>query len=397
MREDLLHTPDGVRDIYNGECQRKLIICDKLHQVQCKYGYHDIQTPTFEFFDIFSREIGTIPSKDLYKFFDKEGNTLVLRPDFTPAIARSAAKYYVDEDMPIRLCYSGNTFVNHTDYKGRLKEITQCGAELMGDSSIAADAEILAMVVDSLKTCGLLEFQISVGHAQFFAGLIQAAGISEDDEQQLRELISNKNFFGVEELVETLGLNDNLKALFGLLGSFRSDLEELALAKKYAADYPQILVAIEELEKLNMFLEMYGIEKYISFELGIISDYQYYTGIIFAGYTFGTGEPVVKGGRYDKLLHYFGKDAAAIGFAIGVDQLLAALTRQKIAIDIPNNSTLLVFSENSSAAAIQKAKELRRQGMMVETVLWDAAKTRADYEAYAKKNQIRMVEFIDGE
>lgn len=397
MRDDLLHTPDGVRDIYNGECQKKLVVCDRLHQVQSKYGYHDIQTPTFEFFDIFSREIGTTPSKDLYKFFDKEGNTLVLRPDFTPSIARSAAKYYVDEDMPIRLCYMGSTFVNYTDYKGRLKETTQCGAELMGDASIAADAEILAMVVESLKSCGLREFQISVGHAQFFAGLVEAAGIGEEDEQQLRELISNKNFFGVEELVETLNLNDDLKALFGLLGSFRSDMEELKNAKAYAAGYPKILEAIQELEQLNSFLGIYGIEKYISFELGIISDYHYYTGIIFAGYTFGTGEPVVKGGRYDKLLRYFGKDVPAIGFAIVVDQLLAALSRQKIEIDTPHNSAMIVFSKDNSAQAIRKAMALRMQGMMVETVLWDSSKTREDYVAYAQKNQIHRVEFIDGE
>ena len=112
MKNAMLHTPDGVRDIYNGECKAKLFLQDRLHKVLLKYGYHDIQTPTFEFFNIFSSQIGTTPSKDLYKFFDKEGNTLVLRPDFTPSVARSAAKYYMDEDMPVKLCYMGNTFIN---------------------------------------------------------------------------------------------------------------------------------------------------------------------------------------------------------------------------------------------------------------------------------------------
>ena len=180
MKNQLLHTPDGVRDIYNGECRKKLILQDKLHHVLMKYGYKDIQTPTFEFFNIFGQEIGTTPSKDLYKFFDKEGNTLVLRPDFTPSVARSAAKYYVDEEMPVKLCYMGNTFINSSDYQGRLKETTQCGAELIGDNSVASDAEILAMVVDSLRDSGLKNFQISVGHAQFFKGLVTAAGINED-------------------------------------------------------------------------------------------------------------------------------------------------------------------------------------------------------------------------
>ena len=234
MKKQLLHTPDGVRDIYNGECRQKIAVQERLRAVQLSYGYHDIQTPSFEFFSIFSQEIGTTPSKDLYKFFDKEGNTLVLRPDFTPSIARSAAKYYTEADMPVKLCYMGNTFINSSDYQGRLKETTQCGVELIGDSSVAADAEILSMVVESLKAVGLREFQISVGHARFFQGLIEAAGLKEEEEEELRILISNKNFLGVEEFIKPLQLEKNLKKLFLLLGSFDASAEDLVYAKEYA-------------------------------------------------------------------------------------------------------------------------------------------------------------------
>ncbi len=394
MKDELLHTPDGVRDIYNGECQKKIYIQDKLHQVLLKYGYHDIQTPTFEFFNIFSREIGTTPSKDLYKFFDKEGNTLVLRPDFTPSIARSAVKYYLEEDMPVKLCYLGNTYVNYTDYKGRLKETTQCGAELIGDATISADAEILAMTVESLKAAGLHDFQISVGHAQFFLGLLHAAMMNEEEEAQLRELLHNKNFFGVEEFADTLHLSEDLRVLFGLLASFDSSDEALFEAREKANNYPEISDAIEQLIELRNYLKFYGIEKYISYELGIISDHQYYTGIIFSGYTFGTGEAIVKGGRYDKLLGYFGKNAPAIGFGIIVDQLLLALSRQKIEIDLPNNFALLVFEKEHAAEAIRKAQILRTQGTMVQTVLFDDTKTKEDYFNYAAKNHISRVEFL---
>ena len=146
MKKQLLHTPEGVRDIYNEECEKKLLLQSDLLGILKGYGYHPIQTPTFEFFDIFGKEIGTTPSKELYKFFDREGNTLVLRPDMTPSIARAAAKYFMDEDMPIRLCYMGNTFINNSSYQGRLKESTQLGAELIGDSTVDADAEILSMI-----------------------------------------------------------------------------------------------------------------------------------------------------------------------------------------------------------------------------------------------------------
>jgi ATP phosphoribosyltransferase regulatory subunit len=397
MTDQMLHTPDGVRDIYNGECKQKLLLQDRLHAVLTKYGYRDIQTPTFEFFNIFSKEIGTTPSKDLYKFFDKDGNTLVLRPDFTPSVARSAAKYYAEDDMPVKLCYMGNTFINSSSYQGRLKETTQCGVELIGDGSVCADAEILAMVVDSLHASGLKEFQISVGHARFFRGLIEAAGLGEEAEEELRELLNNKNFFGVEEFVETLNLDANLKKLFTMLGSFETQVEELAESKDLAADYPVILSAITDLEKLGEYLKLYGIEKYISFELGIISKYHYYTGIIFAGYTFGTGEPIVKGGRYDKLLTYFGKKAPSIGFGIVVDQLMAALSRQKIQLAVEDHTTLLVFTEEKIQQAITRAQKLRADGNDVTMIPFAPAHTREDYENYAQKNHISNVEFMDGE
>ena len=394
MKRQLLHTPEGVRDIYNDECEKKLILQDDLLKVQKQYGYHPIQTPTFEFFDTFGREIGTTPSKDLYKFFDREGNTLVLRPDITPSIARCAAMYFSEENMPIRLCYMGNTFLNNSSYQGRLKESTQLGAELLGDSTVDADAEIIAMVIDCLKKAGLKEFQLSVGHAEFFRGLTDAAGLNEEQEEELHDLISNKNYFGVTEFAETLNLNDNLKALFGMLGNLYTGADELQSAKKYAAAYPRILTAIERLEELHQVLKIYGIDKYVSVELGIVSNYQYYTGIIFAGYTFGSGEPIVKGGRYDELLTYFGKESASIGFAIVIDQLMAALSRQKIEIPVQYQNELIIYDAKMRSEAIKKAVELRADGGNVELMARDISKTEEDYRTYAKQNHFVNVTFM---
>lgn len=289
----------------------------------------------------------------------------------------------------------GNTFINSNAYQGRLKETTQCGAELIGDGTVAADAEILAMVVESLLSSGLKEFQISVGHAQFFRGLAEAAGLDEEQQQELRELLANKNYFGVEEMVEGMHLNDTLKKLFSLLGSFETQVEELAEAKSLASDYPNILSAITDLEKLGSFLRLYGIEKYVSFELGIISNYHYYTGIIFAGYTFGTGEPVVKGGRYDRLLTYFGRKAPAIGFAIVVDQLLSALSRQKITLPSEEKNQMIVYAESKIAEAVEKAKELRAQGISVSLIQMQEGRSKDDYLSYAMKDHVSKVEFIE--
>lgn len=397
MKNQLLHTPEGVRDIYNEECEKKLELQDRLHKALKRHGYHSIQTPTFEFFDIFGKEVGTIPSNELYKFFDREGNTLVLRPDITPSIARSAAKYFMDEDMPIRLSYMGNTFINNHSYQGRLKESTQLGAELIGDDTVDGDAEMIAMAIDALKSSGLKDFQISVGHVEFFRGLMESAGLSEEQEEVIRELIANKNFFGVEEEISDCSMNQNLKELFGMLGTIYDNAASFEEAKTYAADYPKVYKAIRRLEDLDAVLKVYDVDKYVTYEFGMLSSYHYYTGVIFAGYTYGSGEPIVKGGRYDKLLTYFGKDAASIGFAIVVDQLMAAISRQKIEITVKHDNQLIVYKPEYRREAVKKAIALRAKDCNVELIVWAMDKSKADYEAYALRNQIAELTFMDGE
>ena len=381
----LLHTPEGVRDIYNQECAKKMVLQESLQKLLEQYGYAAIETPTFEFFDIFGQEIGTIPSKDLYKFFDREGNTLVLRPDITPSIARAVTKYFSDEDMPIRLWYQGNIFINNSSFQGRLKESTQFGAELIGEDSVDSDAEIISLVVNVLKAAGLKEFQVSIGHVDFLKGLTEAAGLDEETVEELLQLIANKNFFGVEELVEPLPMEEPLKKLFQSLGDIYDSGEELQSAARLAAPYPRIAGAINRLRELYELLACYQVESYVSLEFGMNSSYRYYTGIIFAGYTFGSGEPIVKGGRYDDLLPYFGKNAPSIGFAVTVDQLLAALSRQKIEIPLQKKCRLVVYEASGRREAIAWARERRLAGEKLLLLPWQEGKTGEDYRAYAAR------------
>lgn len=214
MNQNLLHTPEGVRDIYGKEYAGKLKLEELIHGKLKSFGYQDIQTPSFEFFDVFSREIGTTPSKELYKFFDKEGNTLVLRPDFTPSMARCAAKYFMEETFPIRFCYSGNTFTNISSLQGKLCEVTQMGAELIGDGSVEADAEMIAMLIGCLKNAGLLQFQVTIGQADYFRGLCEAAGLTKETELALRENVSGKNIFGVEDILKQQHIAEEYREAF---------------------------------------------------------------------------------------------------------------------------------------------------------------------------------------
>ena len=195
----LLHTPDGVRDLYGEELKEKQKLKANINRTISLYGYESIDTPAFEFFDVFSKDIGTIPSKDLYKFFDKEGNTLVLRPDFTPSVARCAAKYFADETLPLRFCYEGNTYINTSELQGKLKETTQIGFELINDSSIYADVESLIIVIESLLNAGLKEFQVSIGESNYFKGICEEAKIDEETQKTMEnEMMMQANQFGTE-------------------------------------------------------------------------------------------------------------------------------------------------------------------------------------------------------
>ncbi len=371
MQNKRLHTPEGVRDIYNDECEKKHYILDRMRQVIQSYGYRFIETPTFEFFDIFGQEVGTTPSKDLYKFFDREGNTLVLRPDMTPSIARAASKYFPIETEPVRLCYEGNVFINNNSYQGRLKESTQLGVEFIGENSVDADGEIIALVVNNLKAAGLEQFQISIGHANLFRELMKAADFDEEAEETLRDLILNKNFFGVDEFLERHQVKEDLRSLFSMLGKMYASPKEWAGMKEIALRFPGVSDALSYLQELYELLEVYDVTKYVSFELGLISSYSYYTGILFSGYTFGSGEPIVKGGRYDGLLSYFGKEAPAIGFALMVDQLLLALERQKIAIPAGQEAEIILYTPQQRKIATTTAEELRNAGKFVRLHLMD--------------------------
>lgn len=358
------HTPEGVRDIYNNECRQKLKLQEKLHRVFRKYGYEDIITPTFEYFEIFSREVGTIPSRDLYKFFDREGNTLVLRPDITPSVSRACATYFSPDKEPLSLCYTGNTFINTSGYRGQLKENTQMGVERIGDGSADADAELLAMTAECLIAAGLTEFQISIGQVDYFNSLLKEAGLDEEAQERLRTLISQRNPFGVEEFVEEQKLSPEIAGAFIEIPQMFGSVEILKKARTLT-DNPSALEAVSRLEEIYEILKLYGYEKYVTFDFSMLSKYEYYTGIIFQAYTYGTGEPLVKGGRYDKLLKHFGKDAPSIGFAIVVDSLLLALSRQKIVLDESEACEILYYTPEQRAEAVKKAQSLRSQGKSV--------------------------------
>ena len=405
----LLHTPEGVRDIINVQCGRKHALQNRILKIFHQYGYHDIQTPMFEYFDVFRKEIGTVPSRDLYKLFDKEGNTLALRPDITPSVARAAATLFADEELSIRLCYTGNTFINHSSYQGRLREVTQMGVELIGDDAVEADAEMLALVIESLLSVGLKEFQLSVGNVDFFSSLIADANLDEDARERVTSLINNRNYFGVEDYLDKIRVKRSSREAFASLNGLVGGLEVLKEAKEVALSSSGVM-AVKRLEKIYDVLKLYGMEQYITFDLSMTGGtYGYYTGIIFRGYTFGTGDAIVKGGRYDRLLEKFGKESPSIGFAIVVDELMNAMNRQKLRSFYARKNTMILYEDGKTGEAVSLAKDLRNKGKYVELLKKDKKRILEEYMEYGKRyyagsliyirenGEITMINLVNGE
>ena len=364
MNKVLLHTPDGVRDIYGKECSDRKIIAGKIHDKMNSFGYEDIDTPTFEFFDVFAEEINTSDAKQLYKFFDKEGNTLVLRPDFTPSIARCASKVMLENGNPIRVCYEGNAFLNTSNLQGKLKENYNIGVELMNDSSVYADAEIIALLIETIKSSGLKEFQVSIGDADYYKGICEEAGISEETEEEIREQIIDKNYFAAENIMSGKGVPEKYKSLIVNVAEFIGSDEALDKAMKQVANN-RSLNAVKRLKELYKVLTFYGVEKYVSFDLGILSKFNYYTGVIFSAYTYGVGDAIAKGGRYDNLLGKYGNDAPSIGFSIVLDDLMSALYRQNIELEHESEPEVIIYNKDNFENALKEASALRKSGKKV--------------------------------
>lgn len=392
----LIHTPEGVRDSYNGECRKMLAVQDKILKSLYLYGYEHIQTPTFEYFDIFIKDRGSVSDREMFKFFDRDNSTLALRPDMTPAVARCVAKYFADDTMPLRLCYLERTFKNNSSYQGRLKERTETGAELIGDDSADADAEMIAMVIDSLKVAGLKEFQVELGQVAFYRSLLEEAGLDETTEEELSRLIENKNHFGVEELLKNQPMDQRLKTLFLKLPEFFGSLDRITQARKLTGN-PGALAAIERLEQVHGILESYGLADYVSYDLGMLSKYQYYTGIIYKAYTYGTGDYIVTGGRYDKLLVQFGKDTPAVGFVIVVDQLMAALSRQQIDTPVTLVNTVILYEDSARDSAIRLGKYFREKGIAVQSMKRQHGVSLDAYRDMALKREMRNLLYLKGD
>jgi ATP phosphoribosyltransferase regulatory subunit len=328
-------------------------------------------------------EPGADQDDELYKFFDRDGKILALRPEFTMPIARMAAGWRQTLDLPYRFCYAGEVYRNKALH---YREFSQVGAELVGAGSYLADAEILALTVEIMKALGLSSFRLSLGHNGILHGLVQEFAISPALQGELEDGLARKDIVKLEKIISENNLPDKAARLLLALPSLTGGEEVLDKLGEWR-DLQPLNRAVETLRTIYRYLEEFGVQKYVSLDLGILKGFSYYTGALFEGYLPGVGMPVVDGGRYDGLYGDFGFPQTATGFAMH----LGLIVEQLEEFDI-ESADVLVYGP-SPLKVIKRCRELRRAGKKVEMALDFMAEARAKELAAAR--HIGSIEQID--
>ncbi|MCD8048879.1 MAG: ATP phosphoribosyltransferase regulatory subunit [Clostridia bacterium] len=393
---NILKSPAGVGDIYGADCVLKTRIEERLCRTFESFGYSEIQTPSFEYMDVFEGDM-SIPSDEAIKFIDSNGRVLALRPDITTSISRAVAAHFAEAPLPLRLWYVGSVYRGGESYKSAKKrEFTQAGVELIGVNTPEADAEVIALTINSLLSSGLKEFQIELSHSDFLRGIVEECGFSAEDEETLRELLDKKFSFGVEEFCASHGVSGETLRLLSELPSSFGDGEDVLYKYRKTSLNAVSRNALNELEKVFAILKSYSLEQYITIDLGQVRSFPYYTGVIFRGLTAQAPFPICGGGRYDTLCRRFSLDLPATGVAVWVDRLADALLRSSLAGDISSSPDAIVFyPPNLRAEAYEKASLLRSEGK--KTVLDVCHKTREEAILSAKERNIDEIYFVEAD
>ena len=315
-----INTPEGTRDRLFAECQERRRVQSRLTKLFRQRGYLEVCTPDTEFYDLFALSGSAIPQERMIKVWDPSGKICVMRPDSTTPIARVAATKLCSVPLPQRLYYNQTVYRDNPAHNGGSREIPQCGVELIGAKGMKADLEIIATAIDALRSCGAPGFHVELGHVGFFRSLADSLGLEEELQEEMRALVEEKNFAALKAFLEPYNGHPACRALRQLSRLF-GGVEVLEESRRLAGDTP----AADYLEELYSQLTAAGYGPYVRFDLGMVHQIDYYTGVVFRGYVEGAGEAVLSGGRYDHLVEVFGREAQATGFAVDVDAVAGTL------------------------------------------------------------------------
>ncbi len=231
---------------------------------------------------------------------------------------------------PLKLCYTANIFRVNEKLNGKLGEITQSGIEIIGTKGIKSDVDSIVTAINALLSLGIKNFKIELGEAGFFQALTENMRIKEENLKELKQIIRNKNYMALKKFLDEISwkyskrdfkIIENLPKLFG-------GIETIEKAKILTKN-EKALKSLDDIYKIYKSIEDIGLGAYISIDLGMVQNIDYYTGIIFKAYVEEIGDSILSGGRYDNLIQHFGMELPATGFAINVDDVIIALKKTK--------------------------------------------------------------------
>ena len=301
--------PNGTRDVLPDEMRELRAITEAMRAVFERRAYGEVWTPTIEFEDVLRRgETGVDPA---YRVFDDHGHVMALRPDMTVPIARVVAARYATAEPPLRFSYFAHAYRGVRPHRGQMREFLQAGIELVGAPGPHGTVEALSVLCEALDAVGLKGYRIALGSASLYPALMDTFGVPADVRETLLAALAARDFVRLETQIATHGLDDALVRVPQLRGG-REVLDQITGGE--ADGLSAILADLPE-----------HVSSRVVFDLGLARGLGYYTGAVFDVYDPALGEPLGGGGRYDDLLGRFGRALPAVGFAIGVDRLHAAL------------------------------------------------------------------------
>jgi ATP phosphoribosyltransferase regulatory subunit len=357
--------PKGVRVYLPPQAALKRELETKLLSVFQRWGFQEIVTPSFEYYEVLALGVGEEFRDRTFKLTEQAtGRLLVLRSDITPQIARVAATILKDYPKPLRFCYNSNVFRNVEPQVGRHREVYQAGVELMGLELPEADVEMIAIAVECLMEVGLTDFKIAVSQVEFLRGLLEQLRLPNEAERQVQAALHRKDSSALDLLMEECRLErsarDMLLALPHLFGG-----EEVLAASSRLVNNLRSEQALTNLQTVYDMLKVYGLESFVLLDLSEIRGFDYYTGIVFEGFTANLGYEICGGGRYDHLIGRFGEECPSTGFAIDIEKLQMALERQGALRSPMHVDFLIIDFKPDKRDALRIAKELRQLGYRV--------------------------------
>jgi histidyl-tRNA synthetase len=353
--------PKGTKDFLPEEMAKRKKVFEKIRKVFESYGYGEVWTPAFEDFELLAKKSGPDIENEIYVFTDKSGRKLGLRFDPTVPICRIVAS---DPSLPkpIKFCYITNMWRYDQPGKGRWREFWQAGLELIGSNPPEADAEILAVVYDSLKSVGIKKFYFRINSRKIVESLIKDAGIPENKKFDVFRVIDKLGKIGEREVKKELERYEISGKSIGKL---------LELIKSGKADEE-----VEELKRIKSLAEKMGVEN-IKIDFSVVRGIDYYTGFVFETFIEGREDlgAVASGGRYDSLIGIYGEqDLPATGFGIGVDRLMEIVedSEKYFPVDI----YVAAVDDNSRGEAVKIAQILRKNSIRADMDLMRRSLTK---------------------